>query len=114
MSNKIGRNRNINGVATSTIVTINSVTATTISIANPSRIFFNATLAPSVGNEDAFIRLYPAAVDNIQKGIVLIRDTFGNSNLFVPTWEMPTDNIYTGEISAISLNGTFDLLVTEY
>jgi hypothetical protein len=110
----IGRNTNTHDVATVTSVTVNSVTATTLAVANEKRIFFHVSLEPGVTNEDAFIRLYPAGTDDLSKGMVLSRDTFGNSNLFKPAWEMTPDNVYTGEISAISLNGTFNLLVTEY
>lgn len=61
-----------------------------------------------------FIRLYPASDDNDHKGVVITRDTFGNSNLFKPGWRMSADNIYTGEISALSSVGSVDIHVTEY
>lgn len=111
---KVGRNINSNTEASVRTIEINSVTATTISAINLERIFFHVSLEPGITNEDAFIRLYPAGTDDLSKGMVLSRDTFGNSNLFKPAWEMTPDNVYTGEISAISLNGTFNLLVTEY
>ena len=110
----IGRNVNSNDVATVTTYEINSVTATVISVSNPLRIAFSACLDSDITSVDAFIRLYPAATDNIKRGEVLTRDTFGNSSLFRPSWTMTPDNIYTGEISAISLSGIVFIHVTEY
>lgn len=109
----IGSNRDENDVAVTTVVTINSVTATTISVANALRLFFSVSLAPGITSLDAFIRLYPAATDNLQQGIPLTRRTAGNDVLFKPTWMSPKE-MYVGEISAISLLGTFDLHITEY
>lgn len=110
----IGRNQNTNDAATVTTYEINSVTATVISVVNPLRIAFGACLDPGITNVDVFIRLYPAAADNLKRGEVLTRDTFGNSSLFRPSWTTIPDNIYTGEISAISQSGLVTIHVTEY
>lgn len=114
MARKEGRNKNTNDVAIVNTVTINSVTPTTISVVNLNRIYFSATLAPGIDDVDAFVRLYPSAQDNIKHGEVLTRRLSGNDNLFTPKFTMMVDNNYTGEISAMSLNGTFDLMITEY
>ena len=110
----IGRNVNSNTEATVTRITINSVTATTIAAVNGKRIYFSVCLAHGTIDVDAAIRLYPTAQDNNKDGEILTRHTLGNANLFRPSWTMLADNIYTGEISAISITGTFDLIITEY
>lgn len=111
---RVGRNRNVTSEVDHDLVTINSTTATTLVVSRENRISFSACLAPGLTNVDVYIRYYPAADDNIKQGRdTLIRDTMGNTNLFKPMHEMLTDNIYDGEISAISLSGTVDILVTE-
>lgn len=114
MGRMTGRNKNTNDVASVAEVTINSVTATTIAIENPDRLFFEADIES--GNVDVivYLRLYAASVDNTKKGIVLTRKVSSNDGFFRVNWSMPPDNIYTGEISAISETGTFNLYVTEY
>lgn len=109
-----GRNINSNDVATVTSYTLDSVTATTISVANSSRIYFSVCLDSGVTDEDVAIRLYPAAADNIAKGEFLTRRNSSNDSNFRPSWSMPSDNIYTGEISAITNSGTMTVHVTEY
>jgi hypothetical protein len=111
---KKGRNINSNTAASVTTVEINSVTATTISAANNDRISFRACLAPGTIDEDVVIRYYPAATDNIFQGDVLTRHTAGNANLFRPVHFMDVDNVYYGEVSAMTLNGTHELFITEY
>jgi len=98
--------RNINTNDTATVsegITINTSTSTTIAVANPDRLFF------CVNNNNAangaWIKLQAASVDNDAKGIfVLSKDS----------WQMPVDNIYTGEISAVADNTSDDLFYTEY
>jgi hypothetical protein len=114
MAAMIGRNVNSNDTANVKVIEVNSVTATTIAIENADRMSFNACLSPNLIDLNIIIRYYPAAQDNILRGDVLTRVTAGNNNLFRPTHNMDTDNIYTGEISAISVNGTHDLYITEY
>ena len=114
MSLKIGRNINTNDVATVTRVPINSVTATTIAPANPDRIHLSVCIAYNTFDVDVAVRAYPAATDNNLDGEMLTRHTLGNANLFRPSWSMPTDNPYTGELSAISQNGPVDVIVTEW
>jgi hypothetical protein len=111
---KTGRNINSNTVASVRTVEINSVTATTIALANDERIAFRVCLAPDAIDEDVVIRYYPAATDNIFHGDVLTRHTAGNANLFRPVHYMDKDNMYYGEISAMTLSGTHELFVTEY
>ncbi len=108
MAEKIGRNRNTNDNAdVSGAIALNSSTATTVSSANDERIFFH------VDNDNAangfWVRLYPAAQDNLKQGIFVTGKT-GNRSF----WDMPIDNIYTGEISAISVAANPDAYVTEY
>lgn len=114
MAGKIGSTRDFTDIATSTRVNINSVTATTLVAAKTNRIFFEVYLDAGTTDIDAFIRLYAATTDTLKQGAVLSRRLSGNDNLFKPVWTMTEGSIYTGEISAISLSGTFDLLITEY
>lgn len=109
------RNRNTNTAATlSDAITLNATTAVKIADVNKNRIFFSVSLAPGLTTRNVFIKLQAASVGDNQKGIILYRDFTANDNAFLPTWGMPTDNIYTGEISAITQSGAQDVYVTEY
>ena len=114
MSKTIGRNVNLCDTATVTSYTLNSTTATTIAVANGKRIYFSVCLDYGATDEDVAVRLYPAAVDNAVKGEILTRRTASNDALFRPGWVMTPDNIYTGEISAITASGVMVVHVTEY
>ena len=104
----IGRNRNVNETAVlSGPITINSSTSTVVVVANTNRIFLHIS-----NNDNAigfWLKLQAASVDDEMNGI-FISSKVGS----IPFWEMPADNIYTGEISAIAESGTFDIFVTEY
>lgn len=113
MALMIGREQNTTDSVTVTTVTINSVTATTLLAANPKRIYAKVSLDSGTNDEEAFIREYAAATDNIQRGELLARITSGNDNLFKSLYATMPDNVYTGEISAISAAGTFDVHVIE-
>ena len=108
MTKSIGRNLNTNDEA-SVIAgqQLNATTAITILAANPDRIAVQINNNSSV--QACWIKLQPAAVDNDHKGIFLHKkgDPHGE-------WQMPTDNIYTGEISAIANTGEPTIYVTEY
>jgi hypothetical protein len=111
---KTGRNINSNDVASVTSIPINSVTPTTIAVANGDRISFSVCLEPGNVDVDVAIRYYPAAQDSNFMGDVLTRFTQGNNNLFNPVHRMDVDNPYYGEVSAISENGTHNIYITEY
>lgn len=109
-----GRTQNTHDTTETTLISINDTTAVTIANADSARVAFSATLVPDSGDVDIYIRYYPASKDNIKQGDdVLTRHTMGNMNLFHPHHEMLTDTIYTGEISAISDFGTFDITVKD-
>lgn len=110
---RIGRNINTTDTVATTSVTINSVTATTLLAANPNRLWAKVSLAAGTLDQQAYIRDYAAATDNIKKGEVIARVTSGNNNLFKPLYQTDTDNVYTGEISAIALAGTFTVHIME-
>lgn len=111
----IGRNSNTNDTSIVTSVSINSTTAVVLAPSNPDRVFFNVSLDAGITDKDVFIRLYPAALDNSKRGILLARRSSSNDAFFWPIWQMPTDSIYTGEISAILGAGSaITLHVTEY
>lgn len=114
MVEKTGRNVNFNDTATVTTVPVNSVTATVAAAANPKRRFLRIDLDPEMVDRDVFVRLYPAADDDLPRGMVLTRRSFANDSLFNPFWESMPDNPYTGEVSVLSLTGLIDVHVTEY
>ena len=103
----IGRNLNTTDTAVSDIIGLSNTVAVTIQAANNDRIFFH------VNNDNAshafWLRLYPAAQDNIKQGIY-ISSKAGTTT----SWEMPSDQIYRGEISAIAVTDSPDAYVTEY
>lgn len=112
MAPKFGKNRNTNDTATVNVVTINSTTSTVIALANPLRQFLYVGMPVGGASLQAYVKLQPAAADNTAKGILLT-----NSNPSIRgegAWEMSTDSVYTGEVSAISTGGTFDLHIVEY
>lgn len=105
MAKQVGRNRNITDTAVTDVVNVNSSTAQTLVAANPDRI---GLIVSNDSNQELWIRYYPAADDNDQKGIFLENNRSGH-------WEMPTDNIYTGEVSVImDSGGTKTISFTEY
>ena len=87
----IGRNTNQSDIAeVSDEIKITVNTAVTIAPIDKDRIYF----AVSVRSKDAYIRFMPATTQpSERKGIYLKKDQI---------YEMPTDNIYTGEISIIN------------
>ena len=108
MAKKIGRNFNRNDLATvSAGITLNSTTSTVIAAADLNRIFFYVD--SNFPEKACRIKLQAAIADNDQKGIFLNEKEKGKTH-----WEMPSDNIYTGEISAIAVDGAPLVYVTEY
>jgi hypothetical protein len=100
---------------TTTVVTLNAATATTIVTANSDRVYLSITFAPGITDIDAFIRYYPAATDNLKQGAdILSRRLLGADNLFRSSHIMETNAIYTGEVSAIMNSGSVDVTITEY
>lgn len=98
------------------LITANATTAVTVIGINLERTFFEIDILPKMTDVCVFIRLYEAAQDDIMRGAWIGRFTFGNSTFFREHWRMPTDNIYTGEISVILLAGdpNEDVYITEY
>ena len=117
MTQSIGRNRNTNDVAdVKPPITLNDTTAVVLAAANPNRIFFRVGIVPVNDDLNVFVRLYAASDDNLERGIWIGQFIMGNNVFFVPSWPMPSDNIYPGEISAILKSGVpdLDVYVTEY
>lgn len=104
----ISRARNLNPTASvNSGITLNTNTSIKIADANPDRIYFYVT---NDGSTDAiWIKLQPAVTDNDKKGIYLNKKGTSPN-----TWEMPIDNPYTGEISAIAADNNPNAYVTEY
>ena len=108
MTTQIGRNRNTNDTATVTTgFTLNSTTSTVISAANINRLMFHVN--SDFSDKACWIRLYASSDDNLKRGVFLHEKEKG-----VTHWDMPIDNIYTGEISAIAEEGAPIVYVTEY
>ena len=116
MTRTVGGNLNTNEDGVVTTYTLNSVTATAIAanVGKNGRAYISVSLDEGTTNRNVFIRLYPATTDNIQKGIVLTRDTMGNNSLFHSVWELKGSSMFNGEISAITASGTVDVHVTEF
>lgn len=109
-----GRNRNANDEATVTTVEVNDTTASKLVDANPDRIHLTINLDGGSAEEEVFVRFYPAADDDLKRGMVIKRKILGATSINDPRIVMEGDNVYTGEISAISESGTFDLHITEF
>ena len=104
MGQQFGTSRNTTDViAMSDTVALNATTATALAVASRSRIHFE------VQNNDASIAIWlkfqAAAVDNDKKGFLLAPGGF---------WRMPSNNVYSGALSAVSASGTPDVFVLEY
>lgn len=79
-------------------------TAQTVLPPNSERLY----VAISARQRDVFVRFIPASEEpNNKKGILVPRNN---------TYELPTDNIYTGEISVITVQGnqSASIYVTEF
>jgi len=102
------RTINTNDEATVTAIPLNSSTSTVIAAANLGRVFFHVNNGVEP-DKACWIKLHAASVDDTKHGIVVHEGQKG-----VGGWEMPTDNIYTGEISAIAQDTPCTVYVTEY
>lgn len=114
MTLKQGGNLNTDSVATTTTVEINDATATTLVVARGTRIYLAISMNGGTAEEEVFIRFYAASTDNIKKGIILKRKIIGATSVNDTLFVMETNAIYTGEVSAISESGTFDVHITEF
>lgn len=103
MVKTIGRTINVNDIATlSQGITLNSSTSTKVADSNTDRINFTFS---NPGNNQVWLKFQAASVDDDKKGIAILRGGF---------YEMPTDNIYTGEVSAIAETGVPTVYNTEF
>lgn len=104
MTRVIGRNVNQDGDAVVNDPVSAGSTAQTILTPNTDRLY----VAISVRHRDVYVRFIPASEEPTNR-----------KGIFVPknnTYELPTDNIYTGEISVIAAQGSqsADVYVTEF
>lgn len=103
MTHILGRNSNQNSDAViSADIALNSSTSTTLIVANDERI---SVEIQNLGDDLVRIKLQAASIDDDVKGFVL---RLGESY-----WPA-ADNMFVGEISAISESGTPSVTVTEY
>lgn len=109
--NLLQRFRNISSVATlSDAIVLNNTTSTKIADANPNRMFFHVSIDGITGNNAIWIKLQAPGIDAHKKGIWIGKQAI----IFKLDWEMPSDNVYIGEISAIADSGSPEVFVTEY
>jgi len=101
-----GRTINTHDEATQGSVTAIGTSITVIA-ANPERIYFS--INNGAASESCWVKLQAASVDNVKEGEFLAEK--GEGRTF---WEMPPDNIYTGEISVIRENSNVIVFFTEY
>lgn len=102
MAKTIGRNQNFTDTATlSAAIALNASTSTTVQAANVDRIDFTFS---NPSNKDVWLKRQAASVDNDKKGIFVPRNGF---------YEIPTDNVYTGEYSAIAVSGSPEVYTDE-
>lgn len=113
MTKRLDRVINKTDEPTTTTVTLNDTTAVVLAAANPQRMYLRVSLDSGLDNTEAFVREYPAAQDDLKRGEILMREISANHSLYKPTYYTFTDNVYTGEVSAIAVAGTFDVHVTE-
>lgn len=100
------RTTNTNDTVSMTSVALNATTSTKIADAAASNT--EARISFTVDNpssQDVWIKFQAASVDNDKKGYFLPKKSSRN---------MDTDNIYTGEISAIAVSGTPTIYINEY
>ena len=111
----IGRNVNEISVVSTTTIEVNDTTATILSVRNLKRSYFTIMMATNVlTSAVVHIRYYPAGDDNLKHVTdILTKLTTGNKPLLNDRHVMHHDEIFTGEISAITDVGTFDLDITE-
>ena len=97
--------RNFNQKSSATLSS--GITVSTTSVIAKTSNTDRRYLAISVTGNDVFVKLQAASVDDDSKGIMLANGL---------TWEMPTDAIYTGEVSCIKdgVGPAATIFVTEY
>lgn len=83
-------------------IQLNASTSTMIADSNMGRIFFRID---NSSNNAIWIKLQAASVDDIKKGIFIGARSW---------WQMPVDNMYSGEISAIADLNNPQIHTTEY
>lgn len=109
MTRKIGRTRSFNDTATiGSSIVATSGAEVTLATSNPNRLFFGVSVDNDIYPEQfqkVWIKLQSSGTDTINKGIMLSPGGY---------WEMPVDNIYTGEISAMSQKKDINLYTNEY
>ena len=107
MTKKIGRNKNWNDSSVITKVTINATTATKLLDAKSDRMSVTISADNDIYPEQfqkVWVREKSASVDNTKEGDLL----FPGGSM-----TMKVDNVYTGEVSAISEKRDIDLFITE-
>lgn len=108
MTGKRGSTRNFNDVAdvkAAIPVPFGANSPILLAAANDARMSFEVDILPKFTDVSIFIRLYPVAQDNLQRGYWIGRFNMANDTFFRPFWKMPDGNVYTGEISAIMVPG---------
>lgn len=96
------RNKNTNDTSVISLPeSVGDVLSVKILDANDDRMY----IAITARNKDIWLKLQPAATDDLKIGIFVPKDA---------TYELHPDIIYTGEISAISQNAIALVYATEF
>jgi len=103
MAQKILSRRDTTDTATTTIISLNSSTATKIVDAGTQKL---QLIICNPGNQPIFIKMQAASVDNLKEGLFL----GGKSNLPLVLGQ----GFYTGEVSAMSNAGPADVTIVRY
>jgi len=102
MALRKGRNINQSDSAILDSTALNNSTSVKIRDAGNGFIYWSIT---NDSKKDVWLKLQAAATDDDKKGIFLVAGSY---------WEMPSDNLYTGEVSAIMDSGNETVYTTEY
>ncbi len=103
MGRTTGRNVNSNDAAlVKEGVELNNTNWVKIADANPKRLSFTAAI---LSNQEILVILAPVSAGHVAKGIPVARNF---------PYKMDTDNVYTGEISALAIVDSPVVYVTEY
>ena len=101
MAFKRERNANVYNTTSLTSVTLNDTTSTIILVANTDRLSYSIS---NPGGSQIYIKEQPASTDNDKKGEIIWVRSSGSSE---------PDQMYHGEVSAITESGNITILIKE-
>ncbi len=102
MVKQTGRNTNRTDTTIVTTVTLNSSTATTLSVAKSDRTYWKLQ---NLDNVKTIIKWQAASIDNDKEGDIVVGK--------FAWWQLDEVSMRTQEISAILESGSGDVIITE-